>query len=273
MRNPYTLLLFLVVGLLPMTAQSQTPRDVRDLVDARASSGERALEDRGYVHIKRERGGDRSYSYWWKASDRECVVVQTADGRYRSLASAHAIDCNQSESNHHDGSGAAAAVVVGGLAAAAIIGAIAHSSHHHDDGRHRDDNDYERDYERGYRDGLHNHSYDNHNDTAGYMDGYQAGVEQRDHNTSYRHHSGRENSHGYRAAISDSEFQSLNGARASSADGSLRQWGFSDVDGFTSGNARYTIWYNRSTRQCVQMATADGRAEDVRDIHTHPACH
>lgn len=28
----------------------------------------------------------------------------------------------------------------------------------------------------------------------------------------------------------------------------------------------------RASGQCVQMATADGRAADVRNIYTHPAC-
>ena len=90
--------------------------------------------------------------------------------------------------------------------------------------------------------------------------------------TSYRHHSGRYD-RGYEAAsVSDQDFASLNGSRASSADDALRNWGFSDVDNFVTGNTRYGIWYKRASGQCVQMATVDGRAADVRNIYTHPAC-
>lgn len=67
-------------------------------------------------------------------------------------------------------------------------------------------------------------------------------------------------------------YSDLVGARASSADSALRDRGFSNVDSFKSGNAAYTIWYNRRSDQCLQMAVADGRADSIVDIQTHPQC-
>ena len=68
------------------------------------------------------------------------------------------------------------------------------------------------------------------------------------------------------------EFSDLQGARASSADSELRDRGFSHVDTFKSGYTSYSIWYNRHTRQCLQMAIADGRADSIVDIHQHDKC-
>jgi hypothetical protein len=45
------------------------------------------------------------------------------------------------------------------------------------------------------------------------------------------------------------------------------------VDTFQSGNTGSgTIWWNGRSRQCLQMITADGRADSITDIHTHPRC-
>lgn len=72
-----------------------TPNDVRDLVGARAAGGETALKSRGYRFIKTSKSDDRAYSNWWKASNRTCLTVVTFDGRYDSIVSGPAFDCNQ----------------------------------------------------------------------------------------------------------------------------------------------------------------------------------
>ncbi|MEK7855520.1 MAG: hypothetical protein AAB288_05480 [Acidobacteriota bacterium] len=64
----------------------------------------------------------------------------------------------------------------------------------------------------------------------------------------------------------------LVGARASSGQSELRSRGFRNVDTFKTGNTSYTIWWRRSSGQCIQVATADGRFDSVSDIGSHPRC-
>lgn len=82
---------FLTVSQL----QAQTPSSLRDLVGARASSGERVMADRGYRLISTQTGDDRKWTNWWNARDRICVSVATVNGRYDSITTTPAPDCNQ----------------------------------------------------------------------------------------------------------------------------------------------------------------------------------
>ncbi len=270
---PFRCAAAVVVASVSMAAGASTPGDVRDLVGARASSGESALQARGYVHIDTKKYGDRAYGQWWNPSRKECLSVATVNGRYDSITSAPSIDCNQHGNDHHkddDGNDAAAAALAVG--AVALIGAVAasHKSHHHNDNRHSNDSYKEREFERGHKDGLYNHSYGNYNNSESYSDGYRSGVEQRDHNSSYRHHSGHHD-RGYRK-VHDYEFTSLAGSRREPANDKMRDLGFRDVDDFKEANTRYRIWYNRSTGQCVQGTYANNSVVAMNDIRTHPAC-
>jgi hypothetical protein len=47
---------------------------------------------------------------------------------------------------------------------------------------------------------------------------------------------------------------------------------FKGVDTITSGNTLYGIYYNPSTRQCIQITNADNKVYAVNDIQTHPKC-
>jgi Ni/Co efflux regulator RcnB len=265
--------LLLTAFFIPTAALAQrVPSHLDDVVGERASSGEGDLRDRGYVHIETHKSSDRAYSYWWNADRHECISVTTMDGRYNDIVESSASDCNQ----HHDSAGEAAGAAVAVGAAALLIGAIAasashHKSHHHENNSHRDDNDYEREFERGHRDGLYHHTYDM-NDSEGYQAGYTSGAEQREHNTSHRHHSGRHNSSGYQQGISSSDLNDLRNARASSADDQLSGWGFRSVDRMMSGDTVYLVWYDRSRGQCLQETMADGRVVSIDDIGQHPAC-
>ncbi|MFV8819600.1 SH3 domain-containing protein [Haliea sp. E17] len=82
-----------------------------------------------------------------------------------------------------------------------------------------------------------------------------------------------ENYSGGRGSGNKEKFADLQGSRASSADSELRQRGFDHVDTFKSGYTSYSIWYNDNTRQCLQMAVADGKADSIVDIKTHKKCH
>ena len=227
------------------------------IVGQDAKSAERTLHDRGFKHISsRPTALGYSNSYWWDKDDRSCIAVEEYRGAVSTVNDSPASDCGHTES----GSGGAVAAVAG----AAVLGALlSHKSDHHDDGKHKDDRDAEAEYERGYNDGLHNASYHNRNRSNDYSDGYSAGVDQRDANL--RHHHGRG---GY---VQTASFEDLKGARASSID-ELSARGFRQVDNFTSGDARYSIWSRPQSRQCLQVITANGRLEDIRDIGTHPKC-
>ncbi|WP_128891554.1 hypothetical protein [Erythrobacter sp. HKB08] len=255
------------VALAACTALVATPVLARnagsltDLVGARASSGESALEARGYTYITGNLGDyNTRHSYWWNREHKNCVHVETYDGRYTAITDAKNSDCHQK-----DGGGDVAAAV-GVAAGALLLGALlgGHKKHHHDDNKHYDDVNDEAHYERGYNDGLHSVAYHNWDNSQSYSSGYQAGVAQRNRNTSYHHGRG-----GYHQTV---YFKDLEGARASSADSALRERGFDNVDGFKSGNGSYTIWWRRDSRQCLQMITVNGRIDDIRDIGQHPKC-
>jgi hypothetical protein len=250
-----------------------TPSNVSDLIGARASSGDDALTDRGYVHIDTQKHGGGAYSQWWSPSLKSCLSVQTRDGRFQTITSAPATDCNQNPHHHKnddDNSDAAAAALAVG--AVALIGAVAasHKSHHHDDNKHYSDRNEDEEFERGYSDGQHHHTYSNYNSSDAYSQGYDAGRQQRNDNSSYRQHSGRHDN-GYRK-VHDYEFTSLAGERREPANDKMRELGFKDADDFKSGNTRYRIWYNRSTGQCIQGAYANDRVVAMNDIRQHPAC-
>ena len=79
--------------LAPATYAQDPAPGLQDLVGARGSSGEQALQERGYKFIKGEKSGSDSYTNWRNTRTGQCVIVRTANGRYQSLVSAPAFDC------------------------------------------------------------------------------------------------------------------------------------------------------------------------------------
>jgi len=248
-----------IAGLIATPVFARSANQLRDIVGARGSSGESELEARGFTHIDTREGGYSKTSYWWHSRDRNCVQVVTADGRYQSISDATNGDCNQRSG------GTSAGAVAGAAIGVALLAALAsHKSHDHDDGQHYADQREEEQYERGYNDGLHNESYHNWDRSNQYSSGYQAGVRQRQNNTSY--HSGRG---GYAPHVSIADLKGMDSIRAIDA---IHDRGFVDADSITSGSTIYGIYYNRETRQCVQVTNADNRVYDIRDIGQHPNC-
>ena len=151
-------------------AAAQTPSDLRDLVGARAGQAEGEVQNRGYVFVRTQEGGNSKWSYWRRGGD--CVQITTTDGRYAAIDRMDRNLCDGGGS-HDNGSNAAAAV----LAGAAVIGlaaALAHHNRNHDDRDERHDDDYSR----GYQDALYGATYDR-NDSEAYHDGYLAGESER----------------------------------------------------------------------------------------------
>lgn len=96
-RSATTLALALLSATLTLTpAMAQTtPSDVRDLVGVRGSSGEAELASRGYVNVGVDTGADRKWTYWWNERRGVCLSVATKDGRYDSIVSTPAPDCQR----------------------------------------------------------------------------------------------------------------------------------------------------------------------------------
>jgi hypothetical protein len=81
------------------TAHAQDPAPgLQDLVGARGSSGEQALQQRGYTFIKGEKSGSDSYTYYRQERSGQCIIVRTAEGRYQSLVTAPDFDCQNGAS-------------------------------------------------------------------------------------------------------------------------------------------------------------------------------
>lgn len=95
-------LIGIAMAALTSGAQAQTPRDISDLVGARAAGAETAMETRGYRFVKVQTGDDRKYGYWWNPQTRRCVTVATMDGRYASITASPAPDCDQRSGGHDD---------------------------------------------------------------------------------------------------------------------------------------------------------------------------
>jgi hypothetical protein len=151
-------------------------------------------------------------------------------------------------------------VALGALAILAGMAALSHKSHHRGD-EHAEDSESVAEFERGYRDGLHREDYHNYNNSKAYSDGYSRGVEERHEQTSYR--SSNSSHSGYRsfAPVND-----LVGARAAGADSELRSRGFVDKGGYKQGDRSYVMWWNGQTRQCIKVATRQGRIDSVEGI-------
>ena len=73
-------------------AQDPAP-GLQDLVGARGSSGEQALQERGYKFVKGEKSGSDSYTNWSNARTEQCIIVRTSNGRYQSIVTAPDFDC------------------------------------------------------------------------------------------------------------------------------------------------------------------------------------
>jgi hypothetical protein len=151
-----------------------------DLVGARGSSGETQLEARGFTHIVSHQGEyNTSHSYWWNARDKNCLHVETYDGRYSAITDGTKSDCHKNDSG-----GAAVGAAVG----VALLGALLSSKSHHRQDQNLDQQQTA-EFDRGYRDGLYNAPYHNYGRSDGYSRGYEVGVRERDANLN--HHSGR----------------------------------------------------------------------------------
>jgi hypothetical protein len=72
----------------------------------------------------------------------------------------------------------------------------------------------------------------------------------------------------YRAGDTAPDLADLVGAKAGQAEGELERRGYSYATGSTSGNTKYSSWFNRSTGRCVMIRTEEGRYQSI--VQTSP---
>jgi hypothetical protein len=85
-----------------MNALAQDPAPgLQNLVGARGRDGEQVLQQRGYEFRWADNSNDDSvYSYWTNYSTGQCISVRTTDGRYASIVTSPASDCDQGDPAH-----------------------------------------------------------------------------------------------------------------------------------------------------------------------------
>lgn len=282
---------------------------LRDLNGSPAAGAERELQRRGFEYQRGDRNDYSSITYWWDRGDKDCVAVETMQGRVVSINDAKNSDCGQS------GSGGSDVAVAAGVIGAVALGAILLSRKDKDKHREQYNQDWQMVEVRNTQSGrlrifrnpdknarvqqevregtqLRNNGCDQYNGevwcevstingrTTGWArDRYLRPVYSNgggwngggNGNWNGGGNGGWNGGNGGNSGYYQ-DFSDLNGARAASADNAMRQRGFRNVDGFRSGSTAYSIWYRYESRQCVQMAVADGRVQNIVDIQTHPSC-
>lgn len=228
-----------------------------DLQGMSASSGERELGDRGYYHRKTERFMGTSTAYWWNPQKQRCIAASTKNGRYSSIENQPESKCGDDRANSggHHGGGHGGTDDLVGMRASSGERELEDRGYKFANSSKGSDRIWANWWNRSEhkcitvvtKDGK----YDSITDTLP-ADCDEGG-------SSDNKHSG--------------DYKDLVGARASSAESGLKDLGFRNVDGFKQGTTAYTIWYDRTSRECLQMATADGRADSIVDIQTHKKCH
>lgn len=258
--NTLALLATAAMAAAPVAAVAKTPGSVKDLVGARASSGDDQLTYRGFSRISGHGDYDSKINYWWNGNTKECIKVVTYDGNFQTIDETTNADCNQKGSSSGDKAAAAA------IGAAAILGVIALASKSH----HRDGQDYDdrgmSEFERGHRDGLYGQAYHNYNRTDAYSNGYNSGVRERSHETSYR--SGYNYSGGYSGYA---EFNDLQGQDRKYVISQLQNRGFVMRDNKIAGDTRYMTFWREASRQCIVTNSRDGTVYSIESV-SHRTC-
>jgi hypothetical protein len=88
------LILFVTLGTILGAAAQDRVNSLRDLVGARASSGETQMQQRGYSFVRTSKSGEDAHNYYRENRSGRCVIVHVNDGRYQSIVYAPNMDCN-----------------------------------------------------------------------------------------------------------------------------------------------------------------------------------
>ncbi|MFO6446382.1 hypothetical protein ACLBKU_04490 [Erythrobacter sp. NE805] len=290
-----------VIAMAATPVAAKKAGSLRDLVGISGASAESELQRRGFEYKSGDKSGTVSTTWWWHRGDKDCVAVAVSNGRVAGIDDAKAADCGEK-----GGGGSGAAIAAGAIGALAI-GAILLSKKDKDKHREQYQQDWQpveayntqsgrlrifrnpskdarvqQEVSEGTR--LRNFGCDQYNGeswcevttmngrTTGWArDRYLRPVDQGYPGGGGGWGSGGGGGWGGGGSY-PAEFADLDGTRVPGAEAALRDRGFRNVDGFSSGSTRYTIWYRSGSRQCVQMGAANGRVANIVDIRTHPSC-
>jgi hypothetical protein len=273
------LVALLCASLAATPALAQTPVvALSDLVNQGSDYAQGQMRNRGYVFTHADTRGSKVWQYWWQSQDNVCARVAHVDGRASSIVSVSPTECNQytqysgystapaatpqPQQASSDSSGLSTGAKVALAAAAAIgVAALAHRSHERDEQKYSDSQQVA-EYERGYRDGLYHQPYHDYSRSQAYVDGYNAGQQRREAETSYRSPYAQHTGYAPYAAVND-----LVGRPAGAYDGFMRQRGFVEKGGYTSGGQAFRTWWNAGTRQCVQAVIAYDRVQAMNTVY------
>lgn len=242
------------VFVTPVAAVAKTPGSVADLVGARAAGGEEQLEFRGFHQISSHTQDYSKISYWWNGNTKECVRVDTSDGKYSAIRETTKADCNKK-----GGDGDKAAVAVAGAAAILGIVALASKSHHRGDANYDERGTAE--FERGHRDGLYNHAYHNYSRDDAYSRGFESGVREREQQSSYR--GGNYYGGGYSPSV---QFYDLQGRERKYAVNQMVSRGFMVRDNKKTDDGRYITFWREASRQCAVLNSSNGYVVSLENV-------
>jgi hypothetical protein len=284
-----------VIAMAAAPLAAKKANSLRDLVGAAGAGAESELGRRGFEYQRGDKTDRVSTTWWWHRGDKDCIAVDVTDGRVAGITDAKPADCGKK------GGGGDTAVAVGALGVLAV-GALLLSKKDKD--KHREQ--YQQDWQaveasntqsgrlrifrnpskdarvqQEVREGtrLRNYGCDQYNGESwcevttmnGRTTGWARDRYLRPVDQGYPGGGGG-GGWGGSGGSYPAEFADLDGRRAPKAEAALRDRGFRNVDGFSSGSTRYTIWYRGQSRQCVQMGVANGRVANIVDIRTHPSC-
>ena len=243
------LLLFTAIlfGAGSINAQD-TPNELRSVVGARASSGESTLQRLGYKFVKTTEGDDRKWSNWWKASSRTCVTVATVEGRYDSIITAPAPDCEGGGgSDSSSGGGSEQFEDLVGARASSGESALKTRGFKSVKTVKQDGTVYSNWWKASSRTCL----------TVATVDGrYNSIISGPEADCT----SGSGASAGGSSPI---DLSDLVGSRAPGAETEMQSRGFRNVKSRKSGSTSYTYWKNDDTAQCVQVAVRNGKVGSI----------
>lgn len=153
-------------------ANSQNTPELAQYVGEKATYLDQDVESKGYYHVKTEKSGNDSFTYWWNSRKNKCVEAKTSNGRVASIVDAMPFDCNKTAKSTPS------------------YAPTNHNQRHHDNYNHYSNQEHESVFEQGFTAGLYNKPYNNDYSKGddyvqAYAKGYSAGVEQRKHNTNY----------------------------------------------------------------------------------------
>lgn len=244
-----TLLLIsaVLIGAGSVSAQD-TPSDLQNLVGARASSGEATLKRLGYRFIKTTEGDDRKWSNWWRASSKTCVTIATVEGRYDSIVTGPAADCNQ------DG-GSGASSTGGSDQFEDLVGARASSGEMELRNRgfrnvktvKQDETSYSNWWKSSSQTCL----------TVATINGKYDSITK---GPAADCTSGGASTSGGSTQV---DLSDLVGSRAAGAETEMQARGFRNVKGRKLGSTSYTYWKNDDTGQCVQVSVRNGKVGTI----------